>query len=116
MGLLGRYIDSLPDTARDRIIRAQEWSAAGGAPTPCPPVDLAEGRAGPARRRPGRFARSWRRLARLARFGPRSYGRIRERFDRASRRFGEERVVRALKLHAAREYTPRGQGVLGPPR
>lgn len=116
MGLLGRYVDSLPDPARDRIIRSQEWRAVPGSPASCPPVDLAEGRTGQARHRPRPFARSWRRLARLARFGPRSYGRIRERFDRACRRFGEERVVRALKLRAAREFTPRDHGVLGPPR
>lgn len=28
MGLLGRYIDALPDDARDRLIEAQEWCIA----------------------------------------------------------------------------------------
>ena len=29
MGMLGRYIDSLPVHGRDRLIRAQEWCVAG---------------------------------------------------------------------------------------
>jgi len=29
MGLMGRYIDGLPEEARDRLIRAQDWCVAG---------------------------------------------------------------------------------------
>jgi hypothetical protein len=29
MGLLGNYVDRLPDTAKDRIIRAQDWCPEG---------------------------------------------------------------------------------------
>lgn len=105
MGLLGRYLDSLPPDARDRIIRAQEWDFK-------PPCDrdnlwgLVAHASGIAYPGPGSasYARQLELdFARLIWFGPRSASRIGLCFCRVCRRFGVGRTVRALKLRAARE-------------
>lgn len=100
MGLLGRYVDELPDVARDRVIRAKDWCAEGARAL----VGHAEGRG-----YRGRWAGEWTerarlRAARLWRLGLRSHSRISRRFGRACQRFGPERMVRLLKLRAAKQH------------
>lgn len=109
MGLLGNYVDGLPDTAKDRIIRAQDWCAEG-VPDDSSSMQSLLGHAegyGPR----GKWAAGWSeraslRASRLWRFGPSSRSRIGGRFTRACYRFGRERTVRALKLRAASQYMP----------
>ncbi len=111
MGLLGQYVDVLPDEAKDRIIRAQEW---GQTRTRDPDfVDVlahAEGK-----RSDDACAgciESWRiRVERLLIFGPSSRSRLRGRFERLLRRYGTERVVRLIKLRAAKRFMPREGGL-----
>lgn len=101
MGLLGRYLDHLPDEAKDRIIRAQEWE-----PAASPRDLLGHAEIG----RPGRRV-SWMerwslRAAFLLTFGPAGRLRLRRRFARLVRRSGTLRAVRLLKLRASKPFRP----------
>jgi hypothetical protein len=104
MGLLGRYIDALPEHARDRIIEAQQWGMgtlvdAEGNRCLLGHVEdwlyagsLFRNRAGdPA-------LQKWR----VRSFGPSSHLEIGRRFDMLSHRCGVARAVRLVKLRAAR--------------
>jgi hypothetical protein len=106
MGLLGNYVDRLPDTAKDRIIRAQDWCPEGVPDNRSSSQSLlghAEGYG-----HEGRWAADWieralLRASRLRGFGPTSRSRIDDRFTRACHRFGRERTIRVLKLRAANQ-------------
>ncbi len=110
MGLLGEYVDVLPDEAKDRIIRAQEWGRTRERdPEFVDVLDQAEANRGddPC----VGWIESWRiRAERLLLFGPSSRSRLRGQFERLLRRYGTERVVRLIKLRAARRFMPREGG------
>jgi hypothetical protein len=110
MGAIGRYIDLLPESARDRVIEAQDW-AVGRFVAPDGSrclvahaeawghlsVPLATGQL----KSPDAPA-----LLRELMFGPGSAERIGARFDRLCARAGTRRAVRLCKLRAARGFTP----------
>jgi hypothetical protein len=133
--MIGQYIDMLPDTARDRVIRAQDWCVAGvlgpgrdrclvGHAEDWRPFAIAaEGWHAdadepalpciPAEFRPEIFA--FRRAlpadpaayrARIERWGLASESRIGARFDRLCVRRGVAGAVRLVKLRAARATIP----------
>lgn len=107
MGLLGSYVDGLPDTAKDRIIRAQDWCAVGvpdDRSRTQPLLGHAEGYGCAARWAERWTERCLLRLLRVQRCGLGSYARINARFARACKRIGLERTVRLLKLRAAKRY------------
>jgi hypothetical protein len=99
MGKIARYIDALPDEARDRVIEAQGW---------CVTVGLDDD---------GRclvgHTEDWREVGDgdiaincvdVAKMpgGSEGYECVGEDFDAACARFGLDRVVRACKLRAGR--------------
>lgn len=103
MGQIARYIDWLPDEAKDRIIEAQDWCRGT--------YVTSDGR-----RCMLGWAEGWSNnggVADIALYYRRMdyennlYGRHRRilygAFDRLTRRFGLERVVRAIKLRAGRQ-------------
>jgi hypothetical protein len=104
MGLLARYIDSLPDTPRDRIIEAQSWSM--GALVDATGARCLLGHAedwvsdGSLFRNRARDKAQ--QLLRHAVFGPSSHLEIGSRFDRLCHRHGPDAVVRMIKLRAGR--------------
>ena len=106
MGIIGRYLDALPDDATDRIIRAQEWGDTwdGHCRRLLDPVAHAEARAPEERGAVGGPLRWCLRTMLLCELGPFSRRRIRIRFARAVRRAGRERIVRAIKLRAAERH------------
>lgn len=103
MGLLGRYLDHLPDHARDRIIEAQGWGMGalvdsqanrcvlGHAENWIYAGSLFRNRAGDPE------LQRWR----VRTFGPNSHLEIGRRFDTLCYRYGIERVVRWVKRRAA---------------
>lgn len=99
MGLLGQYIDALPDEARDRIIREQEWLADGTERQDL--IDCVE-RPSRGSRSPGALLRWSVRLRRVRALGLGSRRRLRERFSLARARVGTERLIRLAKLRAGR--------------
>jgi hypothetical protein len=138
MGMMGHYIDMLPDGAKDRVIRAQDWCIAavlgpgrerclvGHAedwrPLAAEPEEWRAwlGAAGlasvGAEFCPELFA--FRRArpadpaayrARVERWGLASESRIGARFDRLCARRGVAGAVRLVKRRAARATTPRGR-------
>lgn len=101
MGLLGRYINALPEEVRDRVIRAQDWSKEepGGI------TDLiAQAESG----RRGWNGLMWRITAwrRRMSLGSDSRARLRGRFRRARKRIGTEHLIRLIKLRAGRPNRP----------
>jgi hypothetical protein len=108
MGLLGRYIDALPDHGRDRIIEAQLWGMGtlvdeqsnrcllGHAEDWQYAGSLFRNRAGDA------DLQRWR----VRTFGPSSHLDVGRRFDLLCHRIGMERAVRLAKLRAARSPCP----------
>ena len=138
MGMMSQYIDMLPDSAKDRVIRAQEW---------CVAAVLGPGRA----RCLVGHAEDWRPLeiaaeewrgwldaavpasvgvafcpelfafrralpadpaayrARVERWGLASESQIGSRFDRLCARRGVAGAVRLVKRRAARATTPPGR-------
>lgn len=108
MGLLGRYLDSLPDEARDRIIEAQDWGIGalvdaegnrcvlGHAEDWIYAGSLLRNHAGAPE------LQRWR----TQQFGPSSHLEIGRRFDTLCHRDGVERMVRRVKARAGRATTP----------
>jgi len=102
MGMLGRYIDALPDEARDRIIEAQHWGMGtlvdahgnrcliGHAEDWRYAGSLLRNRAGDA------ALQRWR----VEDLGPTSHLEIGKRFDMLCHRFGQPRAVRLAKMRA----------------
>lgn len=106
MGLIGRYLDSLPDAPRDRIIEAQEWSmgslvdAVGSRCLLGHAEDwISDGSLFRNRARDKKLQ-----LLRHATFGPSSHLEIGSRFDRLCHRYGTAAVVRMIKLRAGRPH------------
>ncbi len=105
--MLGLYIDTLPDAAKDRIICAQEWGGSRAIRTgwSVDVVDHAELRLAWVYR--GALVQ---RLAlgaeRVMSFGFGARRRLRRRFLRLVERVGRGRAVRLVKLRAARRYMP----------
>jgi hypothetical protein len=108
MGMIGRYLDSLPDRARDRVIEAQDWGMGTL-------VD-ADGKRcllGHAERwvYAGSLFRNFSsdpeiQRWRVSRFGPSAHLEIGRRFDTLAHRYGLDRVVRMVKLRAGRANRP----------
>jgi hypothetical protein len=108
MGVLGRYIDSLPDAARDRIIEAQDWSM-GSLVDPTGSRCLlghAEDWISDGSLFRNRARDKALQLLRHATFGPSSHLEIGSRFDRLCHRLGTEHMVRIIKLRAGRPHRP----------
>ena len=107
--MLGTYLDLLPDSAKDRIIRAQEWGGDldGGVAKLVDPVDHAELSRAPRRRLAERAERLMIGTERVMIFGLASRRRLRDRFLRVAGRVGHGRAVRLVKLRAARCFNPR---------
>jgi hypothetical protein len=111
MGLLGRYLDSLPDQARDRIIEAQDWGMGtlvdargnrcllGHAEDWLYAGSLFRNRAGDLQ------LQRWR----VQHFGPSSHLEIGRRFDLLCHRSGVPTAVRMIKLRAARGAPARAE-------
>lgn len=131
MGLMGRYVDTLPPAARDRLITAQEWCVAGVlgqgggrclvghaedwrelSVDPAAWRSWMDGEAGgDAACRAELFAFRRARPAdldvyrqRVARWGLASEGRIGARFDRLAARRGIAAAVRLVKRRAGRDF------------
>jgi hypothetical protein len=104
MGLLGTYIDALPDAARDRIIEAQSWGM--GALVDAEGNRCLLGHAEDWRYQGSLFRNEagapdlqrWR----VRMFGTNSHLEIGRRFDTLCHRQGAERAVRLVKLRAGR--------------
>jgi hypothetical protein len=110
MGDIGRYIDLLPDQAKDRVIEAQDWTVGqlvGGDGSRCL-VGHAEdwGMSGPRMRQRVIPSENEALMIRRLMFGVDAASRIGSRFDRLCRRVGTQRAVRLVKLRAARRFTP----------
>lgn len=107
MGLLGRYVDSLTEEAKDRVIRAQDWDVeqiGGGCRWTL--LDHAEGCGWKGRWAEAPAQRLHLRFLRILRFGPRSRWRIQRRAVWLARRCGSARAVRLLKTRAAKQALP----------
>lgn len=108
MGLLGRYLDSLPDEARDRIIEAQNWGIGTL-------VDAEGNRCVLGHAEDWIFAGSllknhagapdiqW---ERTQQFGPSSHLEIGRRFDTLCHRHDVQTLVGQIKRRAGRATTP----------
>jgi hypothetical protein len=108
MGLLGRYVDALPEHARDRIIEAQFWGMGtlvdaqgnrcllGHAENWQYAGSLFRNRAADAE------LQRWR----VSSFGPSSHLEIGRRFDTLCHRSGVARAVRLVKMRAAGSRVP----------
>jgi hypothetical protein len=103
MGMLGRYLDALPDAARDRIIEAQRWGMGTL-------VDSLGNRCLIGHAEDWRFAGGlFRNCAgdealqrwRVENFGSASHLEIGKRFDMICHRYGPQRAVRLAKMRAA---------------
>jgi hypothetical protein len=108
MGLIGRYLDSLPDRARDRVIEGQEWGMGTL-------VDAEGKRCLLGHAEDWTYAGSlFRNFSadpemqrwRVGRFGPSAHLEIGRRFDTLAHRHGLAYVVRMLKLRAGRQNVP----------
>jgi len=102
MGMLGRYIDALPDQARDRIIEAQRWGMGAL-------VDAHGNRCLIGHAEDWRYAGSLFRNSagdaslqrwRVENLGSTSHLEIGKRFDMLCHRFGQLRAVRLAKMRA----------------
>lgn len=108
MGLIGRYIDSLPDYARDRIIEAQDWGL--GALVDADGKRCILGHAedwiyeGSIFRNRARDADL--QTNRNQSFGPSSHLDIGSRFDRLCHTRGMERIIHMVKMRAAKSHSP----------
>lgn len=107
--MLGMYLDQLPDSAKDRIICAQDWGGAlnGGTSDLVDPVCHAELRRAPRCRLGERAERLMIGAERVMNFGFASRRRLRDRFLRTASRVGHVRAVQLVKLRAARCFNPR---------
>lgn len=118
MGLIGRYLDALPDTARDRIIVAQGWGAGslvdpegnrcllGHAEDWLYRGSLFRNRAG------DEELQRWR----VRIFGANSHLEIGRRFDVLCHRLGVQRAVRLIKWRAARAAASPTRAAAAEPR
>jgi hypothetical protein len=108
MGLIARYLDSLPDRARDRVIEGQEWGMGTL-------VDAEGNRCLLGHAEDWMYAGSlfrnysadpamqrWR----VGRFGPSAHLEIGRRFDTLAHRHGLEQMVRMVKLRAGWQNHP----------
>ena len=103
MGLLGRYVDSLPGEAKDRIIRAQDWDVEQiGGSCRWTLLDHAEGCGWKGRWAETPTERLHLRMLRILQFGIRSRWRIQRRAVWLARRCGRRKAVRLLKRRAAK--------------
>jgi hypothetical protein len=106
MGLLGRYIDSLPDAARDRIIEAQDWgmgSLVDSTGSRCL-LGHAEDWISDGSLFRNRARDKALQVLRHATFGPSSHLEIGSRFDRLCHQHGTETMVRLIKVRAGRPH------------
>jgi hypothetical protein len=135
MGLMGRYIDTLPSRAKDRMIRAQNWCIADvvdprrarclvGHAEDWESFETPSGWWHRSLQQPGqagadfvfspeffafrraRPADPWVYRERIERWGLASESRIGERFDKLCARRGLNEAVRLVKARAARGFAP----------